>query len=461
MKLSSIEVPEFGISQLQPIIEEKIFNERLDNLKEKLLKENYGCAIIYADREHFANMHYISNFDPRFEEAILIINLEEDESILITGPENQGYSAVSKINIKKINYPTFGLLSQDRSAKISIEEIFNDSIKIKNKKIGIVGWKYFTSDEFKQPDKQFDIPHYILQSIQNIVEDINLINNITHWFNNPSNGFRIQNELDELALMEYSSCHTSNSLKNVIKNLKVGVSEFEAASNFKPIGIPLSCHLMLSSGERVKYGLSSPSSKIIKKGEPFAAAYGVWGSLNCRVGWIAENENDLPINVRDYFDKLVKPYCNAVKRWYENIGIDVYGGKIYETVMDILGDPFYGVELNPGHLIHKDEWLSSPIFYKSDIKFKSRQAIQMDIIPATNSEYFSSNLEDGIFLLDESDRSLFSKQYPEAMDRIIKRREFMINKLGINLKPEVMPLSNIPAVISPFLLNFNNIVEFK
>ena len=47
------------------------------------------------------------------------------------------------------------------------------------------------------------------------------------------------------------------------------------------------------------------------------------------------------------------------------------------------------------------------------------------------------------------------------MDRIIKRREFMINKLGINLKPEVMPLSNIPAVISPFLLNFNNIVEFK
>ena len=85
----------------------------------------------------------------------------------------------------------------------------------------------------------------------------------------------------------------------------------------------------------------------------------------------------------------------------------------------------------------------------------------MDIIPATNSEYFSSNLEDGIFLLDESDRSLFSKQYPEAMDRIIKRREFMINKLGINLKPEVMPLSNIPAVISPFLLNFNNIVDFK
>ena len=88
MKLSSIEVPEFGISQLQPIIEEKIFNERLDNLKEKLLKENYGCAIIYADREHFANMHYISNFDPRFEEAILIINIEEDEAILITGPEN-------------------------------------------------------------------------------------------------------------------------------------------------------------------------------------------------------------------------------------------------------------------------------------------------------------------------------------------------------------------------------------
>ena len=33
-------------------------------------------ALIYADREHFANLAYLTNFDPRFEEALLIVSHE-------------------------------------------------------------------------------------------------------------------------------------------------------------------------------------------------------------------------------------------------------------------------------------------------------------------------------------------------------------------------------------------------
>ncbi len=32
-----------------------------------------------------------------------------------------------------------------------------------------------------------------------------------------------------------------------------------------------------------------------------------------------------------------------------------------------LGDPFFGVHLNPGHFIHLDEWPSSPVFAGSDV----------------------------------------------------------------------------------------------
>ena len=44
--------------------------------------------------------------------------------------------------------------------------------------------------------------------------------NITSWFMHSSNGYRSKNEIDEIAFFEFSSCHTSESLKNVLKNIK-------------------------------------------------------------------------------------------------------------------------------------------------------------------------------------------------------------------------------------------------
>jgi len=204
--------------------------------------------------------------------------------------------------------------------------------------------------------------------------------------------------------------------------------------------------------------LASASSKVINLGEPYAAVYGVWGALNCRVGWIANTAEDLPKDIENYFEKLVVPYFKAVKAWYENLAIGVEGGLIFQKVMEILKDPFFGVNLNPGHLLHKDEWMNSPIYLNSKEKIFSGQAFQMDIIPATNSNYFSTNLEDGIVILDKDNRKIFKDKYPDAMKRVYRRRDFIINEIGINLQPEVMPLSNLPCYLSPFILNFSQVV---
>ena len=141
---------------------------RIRKFKNDLKNNEIQSAVIYADREHFANMHYLTGFDPRFEEALLIINVSEDVSYLITGPENQGYSNISEINLIKKNFPTFGLLGQDRRTTSSLENIlFECNLKDK-KKCGVVGWKYFTSDEFEKPEGKFDIPNYILNSIETV-----------------------------------------------------------------------------------------------------------------------------------------------------------------------------------------------------------------------------------------------------------------------------------------------------
>jgi hypothetical protein len=82
--------------------------------------------------------------------------------------------------------------------------------------------------------------------------------------------------------------------------------------------------------------------------------------------------------------------------------------------------------------------------------------MQVDIIPATGTDYFTTNIEDGIALADEDLREELSDRYPEAWGRITARRDFMKGSLGIDLHPDVLPFSNIPAFLTPFLLSPND-----
>jgi hypothetical protein len=130
-------------------------------------------------------------------------------------------------------------------------------------------------------------------------------------------------------------------------------------------------------------------------------------------------------------------------------------------VMSRLSNPFFGIGLNPGHLIHLDEWVHSPVKKNSRMKLASGMALQCDIIPATGTPYFTSNIEDGVALADSAMRAAFEAKYPEAWRRIENRRAFMGEKLGIKLKPEVLPFSNISAWLPPFWLSPNKVMAMR
>ena len=80
-------------------------------------------------------------------------------------------------------------------------------------------------------------------------------------------------------------------------------------------------------------------------------------------------------------------------------------------------------------------------------------AFQVDVIPATGAEYFTTNIEDGLALADSSLREAFAAAYPAAWQRIQARRSFMEKQLGISLHADVLPFSNLAAFLPPFLLN--------
>jgi hypothetical protein len=167
---------------------------------------------------------------------------------------------------------------------------------------------------------------------------------------------------------------------------------------------------------------------------------------------VVEDESALPSDTRDYVDRLVGPYFGAVAEWYAALRIGLTGGALQAIIDRRLGDPFFGIFLNPGHQIHLDEWVNSPISRGSTIPLRSGMALQVDIIPATGTPYFTTNIEDGIALADEALRERFAAAYPGAWSRIEARRRFMAEELGIDLHPDVLPFSNLPAYLPPFLL---------
>ena len=97
----------------------------------------------------------------------------------------------------------------------------------------------------------------------------------------------------------------------------------------------------------------------------------------------------------------------------------------------------------------------------STIELRSGMALQVDVIPATGTAYFMTNIEDGVALADRSLRDLFASRYPDAWSRIQARRQFMDDALGIALHPDVLPFSNIPAYLAPFLLRPDRAMTLK
>jgi hypothetical protein len=335
---------------------------------------------------------------------------------------------------------------QPRNRSRALTEILGDEGVAARSRVGVVGWKA-PADR-----SQLEVPAYLVDELRRLVGPTGLVENATDLLIDPADGLRVINEVEQLAMFEHAACQTSSGVLRVLRGLRPGLTEREAVRLLDWNGTPLSCHLMLTAGPRATFGLLSPGDRAIERGDPFTVAFGIWGALNCRAGFVAEDAAWLPAPISDYVDRLVGPSFAAVAEWYRTLRIGQTGGALQEIIDRHLGDPFFGIFLNPGHQIHLDEWVSSPIAPGSTVELRSGMAMQVDIIPATGTDYFTTNIEDGIALADSSLRTAFAERYPDAWQRIQARRTFMADALGIELHPDVLPFSNIPAFLPPFLL---------
>ena len=444
-RLAEIDLPEFGMPDAMPEIPPSTYVARLARLRERADARGYDRLVVYADREHSANLSYLTGFDPRFEEALLVVGPEGDPAVLV-GNECYGMAGAAPLPMRRHRFQDFSLPGQPRDRSAPLSEILGDEGIGLRSRVGVVGWKTYADARMS------DLPAYLVDELRGIVGTTGSIENASDLFIDAGDGLRVINEVEQLAAFEWASCQTSQGVRRLLHGLQPGMTEREAVALLGWNGWPLSCHLMLTAGPRATLGLLSPGDRPIERGDRFTTAFGIWGALTCRAGFVAESADELPEPIRDYVERLVAPYFAAIAEWYGTMRIGVTGGELHDIIARHLGDPFFGIFLNPGHQIHLDEWVNSPISAGSTIELRSGMAFQVDVIPATGTEYFTTNIEDGIALADASLRAAFEQRYPDAWTRIQARRRFMADQLGIELHPDVLPFSNLPAHLPPFLL---------
>src|ERR1700755_3372394 len=124
--LIEAELPDFGMPAARPELSRQIYAEPLDALVKAKRAASIDVLLIYADREHSANLAWLTGFDPRFEEALLIIAPSQTPTLL-AGPENLGRAQKSTIEVEARLYPPFGLMGQDRTQTPDLSEVLTSA----------------------------------------------------------------------------------------------------------------------------------------------------------------------------------------------------------------------------------------------------------------------------------------------------------------------------------------------
>jgi hypothetical protein len=444
--LSSIDLPEFELPRELPTIPAETYRARYDALVERVTSAGLDAVLVYGDREHFANTAYLTGFDPRYEESLMIVIPGRTPRILV-GNESVAYAGITPYPIEVVRLSKFSLNGQPDPGDLTLAQLLRDAglNDPAIRRVGFVGWKFWHG---AGTEGWIDVPHFIVGEVGKLVDEMV---NATEIFQGVG-GLRLSNDVDQIAYFEFAASHGSQAVRRLVSGIRPGMTELEASSLMNPIMLPFNYHpTMLSGPVNTAYGVASPGGRVMEVGDRVCAGLGYWGSNTARAGYLAEDASQIPAAESDYVEKIVAPYFATAAAWYETIRIGLTAGELYDVTASRIGDEFYGVFLNPGHYIHLDEWPLSPVTKDSPVVFESGSAIQLDIIPGPK-QYQNSQIEDGIVLADEALRTEIELKYPEMWQRVQQRRAMLRDVFGIELHEEVLPLSNTAGYLPPFWL---------
>lgn len=203
-RLIEIDWPEFGDAVRPPQQPAAEFEKRISVLHSRMGARSLTHVVIYGDREHFANLAYLTNFDPRFEEALLIVGRDR-KPLMVVGNECEAYLGISPLlsegQFRIERFQTFSLLGQPREQSRRLGEIMADEGIDATSSVGCVGWKYFSEAEQHDFHHALDLPSYMVDTLRGLAGHDN-VTNVTDIFMHPGYGLRPYCSASDIAYFE-------------------------------------------------------------------------------------------------------------------------------------------------------------------------------------------------------------------------------------------------------------------
>jgi hypothetical protein len=436
----------------EPVLRAAVYEARLHALRARMERGGLDALLVYADREHYANVAYLVGFDPRFEEALLLLRSAGDP-VVLAGNESLSFCERAGVAVRGVLCQSFSLPSQDRSQRRRLANALGEAGLRRAERVGLVGWKPIPRDDAPAGRWALAIPQFVLSEIEAYLDEPPVDATLELC---GLGGLRAVNEADQLALHEHRAARASHCVWRAIEALRPGITELEVSRAMGLVGLPLSCHVMCTSGAASVHGLSSPTDREIAEGDRFSTAVGYWGGLCCRAGLILESADT---RLDAYVERFAAPYYAAVREWYGSVRIGATAGEVSSRVRARLEPTAVRAMLDAGHLISLDEWFDSPFAPESTVPLRSGTALQCDIIPISDRHPGdTANVEDSLALADGDLHAEIAQRFPAAWSRIAGRRRFMTDVLGLELADELLPFSDRQAAFAPGLLSPANVL---
>ena len=272
-----IDWPHFGLPDTPPPLRLAECRGRMARLRAAGAARGFAALVVYGDREHFANLHWLTGFDPRFEEAVLVVT--PDSALLIAGNECYPYTAISPLvqggDIDTAHCASLSLMSQPRgTARLAdiLGAALPGGLDQPNAKIGVIGWKWFGADEVADPATALDVPAFLADPLRALCPRVE---NATDLMMHPGHGLRARVDAAEIARLEFANAMAANAMRRMAFAFRDGMTDFAAYEAAHVGGLPLGCHSTFAVGDQ--HGLAGPTGRHLTRGQPVSFNICHWG----------------------------------------------------------------------------------------------------------------------------------------------------------------------------------------
>lgn len=436
------------------------YQRRIDRLKETLRSRDIDAAVIYGDERAYENVRYFSGYAPIFEMALLIVSTHMDRPLLITGIEGTSSAELQTRGLEVRPYLPFTVQGMSPPEYVELGDLLAAGGVDSGHRTATIGTRYFSGKSIRTPKTAHSVPHFIVQSVIEVVGDEGLVINASELMTHSEDGLRIRKSANEIIILEAANGLATRGLEAMQEAVRPGITELELlgiAYSAAPAAIFSYWPIIHLGADRQMAGMDGPGLSIAETGENCMLYYPPTVDGYCanvgRVYVLAAGPEDLAPSRREIVPRLFAPIFAGYAGLLRELSLGVSGDQLWHAATQPLTSVGLATAYEPCTHVGLGEWENTFVSPGSEVQTASGMVLQADFTVVSDDPVLGvGQMEDGFALADQALRDEIAELEPQMWARVQERRGRLATQ-NIVLDESVLPLGDMAGRWAPYLLN--------